>query len=167
MLFGDKMSLKEKVKKIRLIGTDIDGVWTDGTMYYSPNGDFMKAFSTYDGMAVQIIKDAGIDIVIMTGENSEMVKKRAEKLNIDKVYLGEKEKLKRLKYICSRFEYELDEVAYIGDDINDFEVLENVGLSAMPSSSPVLDKFNPDIITKRGGGEGAFREFVEVILSNK
>ena len=161
------MSISEKAKKIKLIGTDIDGVWTDGTMYYSPNGDFMKAFSTFDGMAVQILKEAGLDVLIMTGENSDMVRKRAEKLNIDKVYLGEKEKLKRLKYICSRFEYELDEVAYIGDDINDFEVLEVVGLSAMPSSSPVLHKFNPDIVTKRGGGEGAFREFVEEILAHR
>jgi len=161
------MSITVKAKKIKLIGTDIDGVWTNGTMYYSPNGDFMKAFSTYDGMAVQILKEVGLDVLIMTGENSDMVRKRAEKLNIDKVYLGENEKLKRLKYICSRFEYELDEVAYIGDDINDFEVLEVVGLSAMPSSSPVLHKFNPDIITKRAGGEGAFREFVEEILAHR
>tara|TARA_S200000501_G_scaffold373428_1_gene420513 strand:+ start:2329 stop:2814 length:486 start_codon:yes stop_codon:yes gene_type:complete len=159
------VSISKKAKKIKLIGTDIDGVWTNGTMFYSPNGDYMKAFSTYDGMAVEVLKEAGLDVLIMTGENSEMVRKRAEKLNINKVYLGEKEKLKRLKYICSRFEYELDEIAYIGDDINDFEVLKVVGLSAMPSSSPVLHKFTPDIVTNRGGGEGAFREFVEEILA--
>lgn len=159
------MSFSEKAKKIKLIGTDIDGVWTNGIMYYSSEGDFMKAFSTYDGMAVQILKEAGLDIIIMTGENSEMVKKRAEKLQIEKVYLGEKEKLKRLKYVCSRFDYDLSEVAYIGDDINDFEVLESVGLSGMPSSSPVLHRLKPDIITERGGGEGAFREFVEQILA--
>ncbi len=161
------MSIKEKAKKIKLIGTDIDGVWTDGTMYYSPEGDFMKAFSTYDGMAVQIAKEHGFDILIMTGENSEMVKRRAEKLNIDKVYFGEKEKLKRLKYICSRFEYSLDEIAYIGDDINDLEVLNEVGLSGMPSSSPILNEFSPDIVTKKGGGEGAFREFVDHIIKFK
>jgi 3-deoxy-D-glycero-D-galacto-nononate 9-phosphatase len=161
------MSLKKKAQKIKLIGTDIDGVWTNGTMYYSPEGDFMKAFSTYDGMAVQIAKEHGFDILIMTGEDSEMVKKRAEKLNIDKVYLGEKEKLKRLKYICSRFEYSLDEIAYIGDDINDLEVLKEVGLSGMPSSSPILNEFSPDIITKKGGGEGAFREFVDLIIKNQ
>ena len=159
------MSFSQKAKKIKLIGTDIDGVWTNGIMYYSPEGDFMKAFSTYDGMAVQILKEAGLDIIIMTGENSEMVKRRAEKLNIEKVYLGEKEKLKRLKYVCSRFDYDLSEVAYIGDDINDFEVLKSVGLSGMPSSSPVLHRLKPDIITERGGGEGAFREFVEEILA--
>ena len=164
MLFGDKMSLKEKVKKIRLIGTDIDGVWTDGTMYYSPNGDFMKAFSTYDGMAVQIIKDAGFDIVIMTGENSEMVKKRAEKLNIDKVYLGEKEKLKRLKYICSRFEYELDEVAYIGDDINDFEIMPKVGFSWTPNDGIKKIKDISDYVCTAKGGHGAFREVSDLIL---
>ena len=68
------MLKREKAKKIKLIATDIDGVWTDGTMYYSPNGDFIKAFSTYDGMAVQILKEHGLDILIMTGENSKMVK---------------------------------------------------------------------------------------------
>ena len=159
------MLTKKKGKKIKLIGTDIDGVWTDGKMYYSPNGDFIKAFSTYDGMAVQILKEHGLDILIMTSENSEMVKKRAEKLNIEKVYLGEKEKLKRLNYICYRFEYELDEIAYIGDDINDLDVLKVVGISGMPSSSPILDQFAPDIVTKKGGGKGAFREFVDQILS--
>ena len=88
------MSISEKAKKIKLIGTDIDGVWTDGTMYYSPNGDFMKAFSTFDGMAVQILKEAVLDVLIMTGENSDMVRKRAEKLNIDKIdYLKEAEQI--------------------------------------------------------------------------
>jgi 3-deoxy-D-manno-octulosonate 8-phosphate phosphatase (KDO 8-P phosphatase) len=161
------MTLIEKIKKIKLIGTDIDGVWTDGTMYYTSDGDFMKAFSTYDGMAVQILKEYGLDVLIMTGEKSEMVRKRAEKLNIDNIYLGEKEKLKRLKYICSRFEYKMNEVAYIGDDINDLEVLKVVGLSGMPSSSPILNQFSPDIITKKGGGEGAFREFVDLILEKR
>ena len=73
----------------------------------------------------------------------------------------------RLKYICSRFEYELDEIAYIGDDINDLNVLKVVGISGMPSSSPILDQFTPDIVTKRGGGKGAFREFVDQILTNQ
>ena len=84
-------------------------MWTDGKMYYSSKGESIKVFSTYDGMAVQILKEINIDVFIMTGENSEMVKKRADKLGVKKIYLGEKEKLKRLKYLCSRYSFSLDE----------------------------------------------------------
>ncbi len=161
------MALPEKAKKIKLVATDIDGVWTNGVMYYTENGDFMKAFSTYDGMAVKLLRNAGIPVIIMTGEQSEIVSKRASKLGIERVYLGENEKLKRLKYVCADLELNLDEIAFIGDDVNDSEVIEAVGLSAMPSSSPVLDKHSPDIITQRKGGEGAFREFADLILSNQ
>ena len=161
------MTLHEKAKKIKLVATDIDGVWTNGVMYYTENGDFMKAFSTYDGKAVELLRNAGIPVIIMTGEQSEIVSKRASKLGIERVYLGENEKLKRLKYVCADLELNLDEIAFIGDDVNDSEVIEAVGLSAMPSSSPVLDKHSPDIITQRKGGEGAFREFADLILSNQ
>lgn len=161
------MTIQDKAKKIKLVATDIDGVWTNGVMYYTESGDFMKAFSTYDGMAVEILRKAGIPVIIMTGENSEIVLKRAEKLGITRVYLGENKKLKRLKYICADLEINLDEVAYIGDDKNDLDVIEVVGLSAMPSSSPIINQCSPDIITKRKGGEGAFREFVDIIMNNR
>ena len=161
------MTLQGKAKKIKLVATDIDGVWTNGVMYYTRSGDFMKAFSTYDGMAVELLRKAGIPVIIMTGENSEIVLKRAEKLGISKVYLGENKKLKRLKYVCADLEINLNEVAYIGDDVNDMEVIDVVGLSAIPSSSPIIEHCSPDIITKRKGGEGAFREFVDIIIKSR
>ena len=102
-------SLKKRIKNIKLIATDIDGVWTDGSMYYSPDGDVMKCFSTYDGMAVQILREIGIPIAILTGENSEMVQKRAEKLKIPYLYLGEQNKLSRLKEICESENIDLNE----------------------------------------------------------
>ena len=150
--------------KIKLIGTDIDGVWTDAKMYYTDKGDFMKAFSTYDGMAVQILKENNIPVVILTSEKTNIVKERAKKLKIENVYIGEKEKLKRMKYICKKMKISMNEVAYIGDDINDLELLKKVGISGCPIDSPVQKLFNPDIITNRKGGEGAFREFVDTIL---
>ncbi|NQU66737.1 MAG: HAD-IIIA family hydrolase [Candidatus Marinimicrobia bacterium] len=159
--------LKVKSPHIRLVATDIDGVWTDAKMYYTDNGEFMKAFSTYDGMAVQLLHEAGVKVAILTGESSPAVSRRAEKLNIQHVYLGEKDKLPRIKYLCARFEIELDQVAYIGDDINDLEVLKSVGISGMPSSSPILQQFTPHIITERAGGDGAFREFVDILLSHR
>ena len=154
-------------KNIKLVGTDIDGVWTDARMYYSGDGDIMKSFSTYDGMGVQLLEEVGISLIIMTSEETEIVAKRAQKLGINRVYQGEKEKLKCLKEVCIELDITLDEVAYIGDDVNDLDVLRAVGLSAMPPNSPILNQFNPDYLTTRSGGDGAFRDFVDFILSQQ
>ena len=156
--------LTEKARNIKLVGTDIDGVWTDSKMYVTPEGEWMKGFSTYDGMATSMLRDKGIIVAILTGENSDVVLARAEKLRIDEVYVDEHEKLKRLTYLTKKYEISMDEVAFIGDDVNDLEVLEVVGLSAMAGNSPILDQFSPDYVTIRHGGNGAFREFADIIL---
>jgi len=158
------VDLSTKAKKIKLIGTDIDGVWTDARMYVTPEGEWMKAFSTYDGMATAMQKK-GIIVAILTGENSDIVIARAEKLNIDEVYVDEHEKLKRLTYLTKKYDISMEEVAFIGDDVNDLEVLGAVGFSAMAGNSPILDKFTPDYVTTRHGGNGAFREFADIILN--
>ena len=157
--------LTTKAKKIKLVATDIDGVWTDARMYVTPEGEWMKAFSTYDGMATAMLKKKGIIVAILTGENSDIVIARAEKLNIDEVYVDEHDKLKRLTYLTKKYEISLDEVAYIGDDVNDLEVLKAVGFSALAGNSPIQDQFTPDYITTRLGGNGAFREFADIILN--
>ena len=159
--------LTVKANKIKLVATDIDGVWTDARMYFTPDGELMKSFSTYDGMAVAMLKKGGIIVAILTGENSDIVKARAEKLKIDEVYVNEHEKLKRLTYLSKKYEISMEEVAYIGDDVNDLEVLGAVGLSAMAGNSPILDQFSPDYITTRHGGNGAFREFANLILNSQ
>ena len=153
-----------KSKEIKMVATDIDGVWTNAKMYYTENGEFMKSFSTYDGMATSLLINEKIDVAILTSEKTEIVKSRAKKLGIKYVYINEKEKLFRMKYLCNRLNISMSEVAYIGDDINDLEVLKQVGISAMPCTSPILEKINPDYITKRGGGDGAFREFADLII---
>ena len=158
------LKLKKIAKSIKLIATDIDGVWTNAKMYYTENGEFMKAFSTYDGMATSLLMKEKINVAILTSENSEIVKSRAKKLGIKYVYINEKEKLFRMKYLCNRLNITMSEVAYIGDDINDLEVLKQVGISAMPCTSPILENVNPDYITKRAGGDGAFREFADLII---
>ena len=157
----------DKAKAIKIVATDIDGVWTDAGMYYTSSGEKMKCFSTYDGMAVQLLREIGIPTIILTSENSEIVLRRAEKLQIDKVYINEKEKLNRMHEICKELDISLSQVAYIGDDINDLPLLEEVGLSAMPPNSPILDLFSPDYLTKRTGGQGAFREFIDKIIKAK
>ena len=157
----------KKAQNIKLVATDIDGVWTDGSMYYGPSGEVMKRFSTYDGFGVQILKEAAIDIAVLTGENSPAVTARMKKLKIEHYFPGEKDKLTQIKNLASKLNISLDEVAYIGDDLNDLEILPAVGLSAMSCNSPILRKFYADFVTTRKGGDGAFREFVDEIIEAK
>ena len=161
------IKIKKTAPNIKLIASDIDGVWTDAKMHYTDRGEYMKSFSSYDGMAVSFLKELKIDVAILTSENSQIVKRRAEKLNIKYVYINETEKLLRMKSLCNRLNISLSNVAYIGDDVNDLDLLQKVGVSAMPLNSPILNLFNPDYITKRMGGDGAFREFVDLIIQYK
>ena len=159
--------LTKKAQGIKLVATDIDGVWTDSRMYVTKDGDWMKAFSTYDGMATAMLKKKGIIIAILTSENTDIVLARAKKLKIKEVYINEHEKKKRLIYLSKKYEIPLEKIAYIGDDINDLEVLKVVGLSALPANSPIQNLFQPDYVTKRKGGYGAFREFSDIILNSQ
>tara|TARA_B110000467_G_C18027875_1_gene319154 strand:- start:48 stop:524 length:477 start_codon:yes stop_codon:yes gene_type:complete len=152
---------------IKLVATDIDGVWTDARMHYTENGDFMKSFSTYDGMAVQLLREKNIETVIITSEDSNIVLQRAKKLNILNVYIGEKNKLDRIKKICLQKQIDLTDVAYIGDDLNDIDILNQVGFSALTHNSPIKEQIKVDYITKTSGGNGAFREFVDLILKDR
>ena len=157
--------ISKKAKQIKLIATDIDGVWTDARMYVTKDGDFMKAFSTYDGMATAMLKKKGIITAILTSENTDIVLARAKKLDIKEVYVNEHAKEKRLIYLSKKYKIPMEKIAYIGDDINDLEVLKIVGLSALPANSPIQNLFQPDYITKCNGGYGAFREFADIILN--
>jgi 3-deoxy-D-manno-octulosonate 8-phosphate phosphatase (KDO 8-P phosphatase) len=150
----------------RLIATDIDGVWTDGGMYYSESGEESKRFNTYDSAGVVFCRQLGIPVAILTGEPSRAVSRRAEKLNITYCFTGLTDKLATLRTICQELGVTLDQVAYIGDDINDAAVLRAVGLSACPASAPEYIRRYVGRVMTRKGGEGVFREFVEGILAD-
>ena len=159
-------AIESKAKKIKLIATDIDGVWTDSKMYYTSEGSFMKSFSTYDGMGTSMLLKNNFIVAMITSEyeNINILKTRAAKLKIKEGYYNEQDKLSRIKYLSEKYNLTLSNIAYIGDDLNDLDVLKNVGLSAMPPTSPILDMFTPDIITKNNGGDGAFRNLSDIIL---
>lgn len=153
------------MKKIpKLILTDIDGVWTDGGMYYDQTGNELKKFHTYDSAGVLFCHKINIPVGIITGEDTEIVKRRAEKLQINFLFQGVKNKLEIAEQLCSSLNIKLEEIAYIGDDLNDIELLKKVGISAAPSSAPDYIKKIVTFTTNKRGGEGAFREFVERIL---
>lgn len=152
----------EKLPK--LILTDIDGVWTDGGMYYDGTNIELKKFNTYDSAGVLFAHFYNIPVGIITGENTQIVKRRADKLKVDFCYLGIKDKIQKVRELCKSIDINICDVAYIGDDLNDLKVLTEVGMSACPSSSPSYIQNHVSFVTKKKGGEGAFREFVETIL---
>tara|TARA_Y100000588_G_C14115138_1_gene864761 strand:+ start:49 stop:564 length:516 start_codon:yes stop_codon:yes gene_type:complete len=158
--------LLNKAKKIKLIATDIDGVWTDSKMYYTEKGLFMKSFSTYDGLGAWLLLKNNFKIAMITSEyeHLDILHSRAKKLNIKEIYTNEHNKLERLKYLTTKYDFKKENIAYIGDDLNDLNALKFAGLSASPNNSPILDHYTPHLITKRKGGEGAFRELAELIL---
>ena len=148
----------------KLILTDIDGVWTDGGMYYDSTNVELKKFNTYDSAGVLFAHHLGIPVGIITGENTEIVKRRANKLKLDYCYLGAKDKVFIAKGLCSQLHIRLEDVAYIGDDINDIKLLKLVGWKGVPSSAPEYIKELANVSLLKKGGEGVFREFVESIL---
>lgn len=151
--------------KPKLILTDIDGVWTDGGMYYDQTGNEWKKFHTYDGAAVVLAHENNIPVGIITGEDTLIVKRRAEKLKVDYLFQGIKDKLSVANELIKQLGISMDEVAYIGDDFNDVTLLKEVGISACPDNASDTIKNMVNIVTVKKGGEGAFREFVEYILN--
>jgi 3-deoxy-D-manno-octulosonate 8-phosphate phosphatase (KDO 8-P phosphatase) len=150
----------------RLVLTDIDGVWTDGGMYYDQHGNELKKFHTYDSAGVIFCRDNGILVGIITGENTAIVARRAQKLKVDFLHQGIKDKLEVADNLREELNLKWDEIAYIGDDINDIKLLQKVGLSGCPMNAPMYVKEVVNILVNVKGGEGVFRNFVEKILKD-
>lgn len=153
------------LSKIKIFLTDSDGVLTDGGMYYTETGDEMKKFNTKDGMAFEMLKKAGILTGIVTGEDTSIVKKRADKLNIDELYMGVKNKIEIIDIICEKYNIKYENIAYIGDDINDLDVIKIVGFGCCVKDAVDDIKIYAKYITKSNGGQGAIREVAELIIN--
>jgi len=148
----------------KLVLTDMDGVWTDGGMYYDDKGNEFKKFNTYDSAGILFLKKLNIPVGIITGEKNNIIKRRAEKLNIDYLFMGVSNKIEIAHNICKKLNINIQEVAYIGDDLNDIQLLKRAGISAVPDSASYYIKRFAKWKLKNKGGEGVFREFVEKIL---
>lgn len=162
-----KNNLIQKCKNIKLVITDVDGVLTDGGMYYSSKGESLKKFNTRDSMGMELLRKINIPTVLMTRENSIIVKKRALKMKTD-LYMKIQNKKEYLDIICKKHKIKSNNIAYIGDDINDLEIMKSIGISAAPNDAVEEIKLISDYVCKLKGGEGAFREFANFIYnSNK
>lgn len=160
------LSKRTSQPQIKLFLSDVDGTLTDGGMYYSEKGDELKKFNTRDGMGFQLLREAGIKTGIITSENTEIVANRAKKLKIDFLIQGKRDggKLAAAQEICSQLGITLNEVAYIGDDINCRELLEAVGVAACPADANTIIKNITSIqIMSHNGGEGCVREFINIL----
>ena len=158
------------VRKVKLFLSDVDGVLTDGGMYYSENGDELKRFHTYDGVAFSLLREAGIKTGLITSEATNLVKRRVNKLDIDYLFQGKKceDKLKSAIEICKKESIDLDMVSYIGDDYNCIDLLKAVGFKACPSSATKkVKKIEGIIQLDKAGGEGVVREWVEFLFEKK
>jgi len=152
--------------KISLFVTDVDGTLTDGGMYYTAEGEYMKRFDTRDAKGLERLRAAGVEVAIVTQEASPIVLARAAKMGLARVHIGERDKLGRVKAICAELGIDLAAVAYVGDDVNDLEVMAAVGRSFAPADAqpPVAEAAS--VRLTRAGGHGAVREAAEWVLAH-
>ena len=156
---------RKRMKKVKMFLTDCDGTLTDGSMYYTADGDAMKRFHTYDGVGLRLLKERGIITGIVTSENSEIVRKRGEKLGVDEILTGIQDKVKAVKKLCEKYGIVPEEVAYMGDDWNDAALLKEVGMAVCPANAIPEIQEMAMYVTKCSGGNGAVREAAEYLLT--
>ena len=159
--------MKKNLSRIKIVLTDVDGVLTDGGMYYSKQGDVMKKFHTRDGMGVTLLRKKDIPTIIVTKEQTEIVKQWSKKMKIKELFDGIKNKELILDKVCKKYKISSKEVAYIGDDVNDLGLLKKVGFSACPKDGIEEVKKICDYTCKAVGGNGVLREIADLILKNK
>ena len=152
-------------KNIRFLALDIDGVLTDGGMYYSESGDEFKKFNTKDGMGIKLIQKQGIPVgFLSSGKNVNLITNRAKLLDVQHVYVGYDEKLDILEQWCVKLQINIEDVAYIGDDVNDLNIIAAVGFSACPNDAVEKVKSAVNIVLKKNGGDACVREFIDTYL---
>ncbi len=157
--------LTSRAKLIRLVAFDVDGVMTDGGLYYSDSGEEFKRFNSLDGHGLKMLKNSGVEIAIITGRTSRCVEARAKNLGITHVFQGVEHKLEAMVDLLNKLKLSRDAAAYMGDDVVDLTVMRHVGLAISVPESPLLVREHSHYVTQRSGGHGAVREACELIMS--
>ena len=151
-------------KKIKLLLLDVDGVLTDGKLYYGNSGEEMKAFNIQDGLGIKLLQKGGVQVGIITGRMSKLLQRRADELGIDPLVQGREDKLIALNELLHDMHIDMDEIAFMGDDLPDLAVMRDVGLGITPANGSSTNAKQADWQTTNGGGQGAVREVAEMIL---
>ena len=157
--------LTSRAKLIRLIAFDVDGVMTDGGLYYSDSGEEFKRFNSLDGQGLKMLRASGVEVALITGRTSRCVEARAKNLGITHVFQGVENKLEAMVKLLDKLKLSRDAAAYMGDDVVDLTVMRHVGLAISVPESPQLVRDHSAYVTQRSGGHGAVREVCELIMS--
>jgi 3-deoxy-D-manno-octulosonate 8-phosphate phosphatase (KDO 8-P phosphatase) len=155
------------VKRIKAVALDVDGVLTDGTFVWGPNGEEYKSFSFADVMGISLGKKAGLIFALISGESSPLVDRFAEKMGITDIYKGCKDKAFALRNFAEKYHLDLTEICFMGDDVNDLTAMDLAGLTSAPATGHTAALGKAKLVMKCGGGRGAVRELVDLILSGK
>ena len=164
MATAKKADIKRKLKKIKVFLTDVDGVLTDGGMYYTAEGLAMKKYYVRDGMGSVLLRKAGFEVGLISSDRSPIGQVRGERLLFDYNYIGVPDKCATLDEICKKNNYTYENIAFIGDDVNDLGILKIVGFSAAPHDAAEEVKKIVDYVCKKDGGDGAYREVADLLL---
>ncbi|MFH6987214.1 cytidylyltransferase domain-containing protein [Flavobacterium collinsii] len=162
LLIGRQKALKQN-QKIEYLVLDVDGVFTDGSVYYDKDGEMAKKFDMRDGMGLEILRQNGVEVVVLTSENSKLVEQRMKKLQIKNTFLGVKDKYSFLKHFIKGRNSSFAAVAYVGDDVNDLTNICSCGWSFAPANAVDIVKMNADIVLSHHSGKGAIREVCDII----
>ncbi|MCJ8313770.1 MAG: HAD-IIIA family hydrolase [Saccharospirillaceae bacterium] len=161
------MLTQEKLSNIKLAIFDVDGVLTDGKLYYSEHSELIKVFNVKDGVAFKLLPVHGVEVAVISAKTSKPLITRLKDLNVSHAYLGIKDKLTQVTALCAQLKLNMDQVAYVGDDMVDYAVLERVGVSFMPADGYHLLESICDKKLNSKGGDGVAREVCDLILSSK
>ena len=156
--------LLQKAQAIKLVAFDIDGIMTDGRLYFTSLGDEIKAFNVKDGLGLNLLRKTGVEVAIITGRTSELVNRRARDLKIDKLVQGREDKKIALQELMEKENLTVEQIAYMGDDLPDLPAIRHAGLGVTVADAVPIVKEHADLITEARGGDGAVREFCDWLM---
>lgn len=157
--------LQRKAQAIKLVAFDIDGIMTDGRLYFTSLGDEIKAFNVKDGLGLKLLRETGVEVAIITGRTSELVNRRARDLKIGKLIQGREDKKVALNELMQQENLSAEQIAYMGDDLPDLPAIRFAGLGVTVADAMPIIKQHADFITESNGGDGAVREFCDWLLT--
>ena len=161
------MQAHEKAARLKLMAFDVDGVLTDGTLFFTPNGDEIKAFSSLDGHGLKMLAEGGVELAIITGRRSKMVELRAANLGITRLYQGVEDKREVMRSLRAELGVKAEECGYMGDDVVDLPILRDCGFAATVADGHPFVREHVDFIATLGGGRGAVRQLCDFILGSQ
>ncbi len=158
------MNILDRAKQVRVAAFDVDGVLTDGALYYTVAGEEFKAFNVQDGHGIKMLQESGVAIAIITSRESKLVANRAGNLGIEHLYQGVENKLDAMNVLLQKLGLTLEQASYMGDDVIDLPVMRRCGFAASVPAAPAIVRQHAHYVTRAGGGHGAVREFCEHVL---